>query len=155
MVPVWKPPSAKLSYVIKRGSPLAVFKINSVGRMGTEEPPATTAFNFLPLRMPPQYSSLKINSSTGTPSSISYTPGLLIWPEAEINFVPVDFPMPIFAYSSPPIFTIGQTAAIVSTLFTTVGQPHKPATAGNGGLIRGLPLLPSSDSSKAVSSPQI
>ena len=49
---------------------------------------------------------------------------------------------------------MGTTAAKVSTLFTTVGQSYKPFTAGNGGLMRGLPLLPSNDSSKAVSSPQ-
>ena len=79
----------------------------------------------------------------------------MILPQADINLVPVDFPIPIFAYSSPPSFIMGTNAAIVSTLFTTVGQPHNPFTAGNGGLIRGLPLLPSSDSNKAVSSPQI
>ena len=50
---------------------------------------------------------------------------------------------------------MGTTAAIVSTLFTTVGQSYKPFTAGNGGFIRGLPLLPSNDSNKAVSSPQM
>ena len=50
---------------------------------------------------------------------------------------------------------IGTTAAMVSTLFTTVGLFHKPCTAGNGGLILGLPRLPSSDSINAVSSPQI
>ena len=76
-------------------------------------------------------------------------------PHAEINFVPVERPTPIFAYSSPVILIIGTTAAIVSTLFTTVGLFHKPCTAGKGGLIRGLPLLPSKDSIKAVSSPQI
>jgi hypothetical protein len=76
-------------------------------------------------------------------------------PQAEISLVPVDLPIPIFAYALPPSFTIGTTAAIVSTLLTTVGQSHKPFTAGKGGLILGLPLLPSSDSSNAVSSPQI
>ena len=50
---------------------------------------------------------------------------------------------------------IGTTAINVSTLFTTVGHPHKPLTAGNGGFILGFPLFPSSDSIKAVSSPQI
>ena len=82
-------------------------------------------------------------------------PGLLILPQAEINFVPVDFPTPIFAYSSPPSLIIGTTAAKVSTLFTTVGQPHNPLIAGKGGLILGFPLLPSRDSSNAVSSPHI
>src|SRR5215213_10662098 len=82
-------------------------------------------------------------------------PGLLMLPQADTSLVPVDLPIPIFAYSSPPILIMGTTAASVSTLFTTVGQSYNPFTAGNGGLIRGLPLLPSSDSSNAVSSPQI
>ena len=76
-------------------------------------------------------------------------------PDAEINFVPLLFPTPTAAYAAPPSFTIGTTAAMVSTLFTTVGQPYKPAIAGNGGLMRGFPLFPSSDSSNAVSSPQM
>ena len=44
---------------------------------------------------------------------------------------------------------------MVSTLFTTVGLLQSPETAGNGGLILGLPRSPSNDSIKAVSSPQI
>src|SRR5690606_20296147 len=87
--------------------------------------------------------------------SISYTPGLLMLPQAEINLVPVDFPTPILAYSSPPRLIIGTTAEILSTLFTTVVRSYAPFTAGNGGLIRGLPLLPSSDSSSADYSPHI
>jgi hypothetical protein len=62
-------------------------------------------------------------------------------PLAEINFVPVDLPTPICAYASPPIFIMGTTAAMVSTLFTTVGQPHNPFTAGKGGFILGFPLF--------------
>src|SRR6201999_2639325 len=96
-----------------------------------------------------------MNSSTEIVISISYTPGLLIFPQADSSFVPVDLPTPIFEYSSPPILMIGTTAAKVSTLFTTVGQSQTPFTAGNGGLIRGFPRLPSSDSINAVSSPQI
>ena len=69
--------------------------------------------------------------------------------------VPVDRSKPIFAYSAPEFITIQGTAAIDSTLFTTVGFAHNPEIAGNGGLIRGFPLLPSKDSIKAVSSPQI
>src|ERR1700712_359152 len=132
-----------------------VFKNKLTGKIGTDEPPATTAFNRFPLAMPPQYSSEYKNSSTGKPRSISYTPGFLTFPPADISFVPVLRPIPIFAYSSPPSFIIGTTAAIDSTLFTTVGQPYKPAIAGNGGFIRGLPRLPSSDSNSAVSPPQI
>src|ERR1700761_7100470 len=132
-----------------------VFINKLAGKIGTDEPPATTAFKRLPLAIPPQYSSEYKNSSTGRPKSISYTPGFLRLPPAEISLVPVLRPMPNLAYSSPPSLMIGTTAAMDSTLFTTVGQPYKPAMAGNGGLIRGLPRLPSSDSNKAVSSPQI
>src|ERR1700744_4020053 len=132
-----------------------VFMNRLAGKIGTDEPPATTALRRLPLAIPPQYSSLYKNSSTGKPRSISKTPGFFTLPPAEISLVPVLLPIPILAYSSPPSLMIGTTAAIDSTLFTTVGQPYKPAIAGNGGLIRGLPRLPSSDSSNAVSSPQI
>src|SRR5476651_55177 len=132
-----------------------VLKNRLAGKIGTDEPPATTAFRRLPLAIPPQYSSLFKNSSTGNPRSISYTPGLRTLPPADISLVPVLRPIPILAYSSPPSLIIGTTAAIDSTLFTTVGQPYKPAIAGNGGLMRGLPRLPSSDSSNAVSSPQM
>ena len=60
----------------------------------------------------------------------------MIFPQAEINFVPVERPTPILEYASPPISIIGTIAAIVSTLFTTVGLPHKPLTAGKGGFRR-------------------
>ena len=76
-------------------------------------------------------------------------------PEAEINLVPVERSIPILAYSAPEFITIHGTAAIDSTLFTTVGFCHNPLIAGKGGLIRGFPLFPSSDSIRAVSSPQI
>src|SRR6218665_1294144 len=75
--------------------------------------------------------------------------------KTQFNFVPLLFPTPILAYSDPPILMMCGTAAMLSTLFTTVGHPHKPETAGNGGLILGLPRFPSNDSIKAVSSPQI
>ena len=78
-----------------------------------------------------------------------------MFPQAEINFVPVDLPTPILAYSAPVMSMIGTIAAIDSTLFTTVGLSQSPFTAGNGGFSLGLPLLPSRDSSNAVSSPQI
>ena len=62
---------------------------------------------------------------------------------------------PSFAYSAAPSSMIGGIVAIVSTLLTTVGEPYRPAIAGNGGFVRGWPRLPSSDSSSAVSSPQM
>src|SRR5437899_11335286 len=45
------------------------------------------------------------------------------------------------------------TLAKVSALLITVGPPQRPTTAGNGGRIRGMPRLPSSDSISADSSP--
>ena len=58
-------------------------------------------------------------------------------------------------YLSAVMFMMVGTEASVSTLFTTVGQAYKPAIAGKGGFNLGLPLLPSSDSSNAVSSPHM
>ena len=62
---------------------------------------------------------------------------------------------PVFAYSLPPRAMIGGTVAIVSTLLIRLGDAYRPATAGKGGFVRGWPRLPSSDSSSAVSSPQM
>ena len=50
---------------------------------------------------------------------------------------------------------IDGTQAIVSTLWISVGLRHRPSATGNGGLCRGMPRLPSSASSSAVSSPQM
>ena len=68
---------------------------------------------------------------------------------------PGDFSEPIDRNQSIPLSMIGGTLAMDSTLLTTVGQAYKPATAGNGGRSRGWPRLPSSESSSAVSSPQM
>ncbi len=54
---------------------------------------------------------------------------------------------------APPSRMMGGIALKVSTLLSSVGLAHAPATAGNGGFMRGIPRLPSSESSKAVSSP--
>lgn len=55
----------------------------------------------------------------------------------------------------PPLLQMLGATATVSTLVTVVGQPNTPTSAGNGGFSRGLPCLPSSDSMRAVSSPQM
>ena len=47
------------------------------------------------------------------------------------------------------------TVAMVQTLLIWVGAAYRPWIGGNGGRGRGWPRLPSSDSSKAVSSPQM
>src|SRR6202041_1125013 len=74
-------------------------------------------------------------------------------PEIEYRRVPPFFGVPRLAYQSPPLRITAGTVLSVSTLLITVGQPYSPTTAGKGGLIRGYPRLPSSDSIKADSSP--
>ena len=50
---------------------------------------------------------------------------------------------------------IDGTVAIVQTLLICVGALKSPCTGGNGGRGRGWPRRPSSESSSAVSSPQM
>ena len=76
-------------------------------------------------------------------------------PERQMSRVPPDFSVPIPANHAAPFSMIAGTAAKVSTLFTTVGAPNRPTTAGNGGFSLGQPFFPSSDSNSAVSSPQM
>src|SRR3954468_15676642 len=79
-------------------------------------------------------------------------------PHTDHSLVPVLFGLSgraNFLYQSAPLFRMCGTAASVSTLLIVVGCPNRPATAGNGGLIRGLPRRPSSEFMSAVSSPQM
>src|SRR4051795_2662687 len=79
-------------------------------------------------------------------------------PHTENSLVPVLFGLsgrPNFLYHSAPLLRMCGTATSVSTLLIVVGCPKTPATAGNGGLIRGLPRRPSSEFMRAVSSPQM
>ncbi len=59
------------------------------------------------------------------------------------------------ANAGPPSSTIASTLTSVSTLLTTVGRPNRPASTGNGGLLRGSPRKPSIEPKIAVSSPQM
>ena len=61
----------------------------------------------------------------------------------------------IFLYHAGPFVRMGGTAASVSTLLIVVGIPNTPNAAGNGGLMRGFPRLPSIEFISAVSSPQM
>ena len=61
----------------------------------------------------------------------------------------------IALYHAAPRWTMGGTAASVSTLLIVVGMPNTPRSAGNGGLMRGLPRFPSIELISAVSSPQM
>ena len=124
------------------------------GRQGTDEPPGITAFSRpQPPRTPPQWRS--ISSRRGIDMDSSTTQGCSTWPEMAKILVPVLFARPMPANQSPPRRRISGTTAMVSTLFTVVGQPYSPELAGNGGFSRGMPLRPSRDSSSPVSSPQI
>ena len=69
--------------------------------------------------------------------------------------MPVEVSVPILAYSAPPMRMMIGAFISVSTLLISVGPWNSPCTAGNGGFSRGLPRLPSSESSSAVSSPQM
>src|SRR5215212_11119473 len=79
-------------------------------------------------------------------------------PHTDQSFVPVLFGLSgreNFLYHSAPLFRMCGTAASVSTLLIVVGCANRPATAGNGGLMRGLPRRPSMEFIIAVSSPQM
>src|SRR5687767_8483231 len=80
-----------------------------------------------------------------------------MFPQTEYSLVPVLFGLDndIFLYQSAPFIRIGIAAISVSTLLIVVGMPNTPDTAGNGGLMRGLPRLPSREFIRAVSSPQM
>ncbi len=75
--------------------------------------------------------------------------GLLTWPEMLKSLVPELRSRPNPANQGPPRRQIDGATATVSTLVTVVGQPKRPMSAGNGGLRRGLPCLPSRDSINA------
>src|SRR3954469_7444123 len=79
-------------------------------------------------------------------------------PHTDHSLVPVLFGLSaraIFLYHSAPLLRMCGTATSVSTLLMVVGCANTPATAGNGGLMRGLPRRPSSEFMSAVSSPQM
>src|SRR3990167_947002 len=126
--------------------------ITSAGKTGMEEPPGITAFNLRLLRMPPANANKSLN---GVPSGTSKLPGLFTCPVTEKILQPPLFGLPNFKNQSAPRSKITGTDAYVSTLLIVVGLPYNPRAAGKGGLNRGMPFLPSSDSINAVSSPQI
>ena len=127
-------------------------RMAAAGSTGTDDPPGITALSLRPPRMPPQISS---SSRNGIPSGNSKFPGRATCPETEKIAVPPAFGTPSSANHFAPLRRIAGTDAKLRVLLIVVGLPYKPKFAGNGGLKRGLPGLPSSDSSSAVSSPQM
>ena len=69
--------------------------------------------------------------------------------------VPPELAGPSPANHAGPLRRMVGTEAKLWVLLMVVGAPYRPKFAGNGGLKRGLPGLPSSESSSAVSSPQM
>jgi hypothetical protein len=82
-------------------------------------------------------------------------PGLLTCPDTEKMTVPPEFAGPSDANHCGPFLRMVGTEAKLWVLLIVVGAPYRPELAGKGGLKRGLPGLPSSESSSAVSSPQM
>src|SRR5690554_4814079 len=120
---------------------MLVSSIISPGITGEDVPPGITALHFLPPTMPPAISS---RSANGVPIGISNTPGLLTCPETDQTLTPPLLGTPRSANHWPPSRMIAGTDASVSALLTVVGRPYSPKFAGNGGLNRGRPFLPSS-----------
>src|SRR5438876_12387371 len=116
-----------------------------------EIPPLMAAL-YLPPFIPPARS---IDCWSVMPSSFSYTPGLFKCPDMPKSLGPGEEGVPIDLNHAGPFSITGGTRHSVSTLLMTVGRANAPAMAGKGGLFRGQPLFPSSDSSNPVSSPQI
>src|SRR6056297_2170071 len=117
-----------------------------------EGPPNCTALNSLSSEIPPP--SLKIISWIDIPMGTSTAPPCFIFPVKAKTFVPLLFSVPYFENDSAPFKIIYGILAKVSTLLIFEGFPHKQASEGNGGRLRGIPLSPSTYALSAVSSPQ-
>ena len=125
-----------------------------MGRTGTLDPPGTIPRRLShPPTTPPQCFSTR--SFNGILISSSTTQGLFTCPLMQNNLVPWFRSRPKLENQLEPRRQMVGETATVSTFATVVGQPKRPTSAGKGGFRRGLPCLPSSDSIKAVSSPQI
>jgi hypothetical protein len=76
------------------------------------------------------------------PIGTSMRPVLFTRPASAKTLVPLLFSVPMPANQSPPLRRMGAMLAKVSTLLISVGQPHRPDSAGKGGRGRGWPRLP-------------
>ena len=114
-------------------------------------PPICTALISCPSTRPPP-SSWQI-SAIGVPKRTSYMPGRWKRSLRHTSLVPGVAPGLSAAYASLPRSAMKGMLQSVSTLWTTVGLPCQPRSAGNGGRADTVPRKPWSDASSAVSSP--
>src|SRR3954453_23876330 len=124
---------------------------NCAGTQPPDGPPVWTHLNARPSTIPPPMS--KTISRSVAPIGTSTRPVFTTRPASAKTLVPLLVAVPIPAYHSPPLRMIGATLAYDSTLLISVGRPHSPETAGNGGRGRGVPRPPSIEAISAVSSP--
>src|SRR5665647_3791891 len=116
---------------------------NSAGMQPPDGPPVWTALNGRPSTIPPPMSYTI--SRRVIPIGTSTRPVLTMRPARAKTLVPLLLPRPIAAYHSGPLRRIVGTLANVSTLLMSVGQSHRPWTAGYGGRGRGVPRRPSTE----------
>ena len=121
------------------------------GRQPPEGPPICTALNFFFFGIPPPISNTI--SLIVVPIGTSTKPARFTFPVNENILVPLLFSVPTLAYHSAPLSMIMGTLANVSTLFKLVGLSHNPASTDCGGLVLGIPRLPSMENCIAVDSP--
>src|SRR5258708_37884212 len=131
---------------------ILVFQMISAGTPMEEDPPGMAAFSLRPFHTPPHSS---IRSLNGIPIGNSRLPGFSTWPETEKITVPPEFTGPNPANQAAPLRMMVGTEAKLCVLLMVDGLPNKPKLAGNGGLKRRLPALPSESLRKCVSSPQM
>src|SRR5512139_1619701 len=147
-----RPPDPIIAPASSRESKSTSVSSRESGRHAPEGPPIWIALNSRFPETPPPMSKTIVRSVV--PMGTSTRPTFFTVPARAKTFVPFEPFVPIEANHLPPFRMIAGTFAKVSTLFRTVGCPHRPASVDLGGLIRGIPLFPSREYISAVDSPQ-